>query len=105
MAQIYWSIAAADDLSQIEAYVARDSAFYAARLADGIIAVVEKLEEFPLLGRLVPEFQREDLPELVYQTYRIVYLYEPEMVTIVRVVHGARNLRHALLKEPWVFQK
>jgi addiction module RelE/StbE family toxin len=96
MAQIHWSLAATRDLEQIEAYVAQDSVLYASKLTDGIIATVEKLEEFPMLGRLVPEFQRADLRELIYQTYRIVYLCEDDAVVIVRVIHGARDLPSTL---------
>ena len=97
MAQINWSITAARDLEQIEAYVAQDSELYASKLTASIIATVEKLEEFPMLGRLVPEFQREDLRELVHQSYRIVYLCEEDAVTILRVIHGARDLPSTLV--------
>ena len=105
MAQIRWSITAADDVEQIEAYVARDSAVYAARLINGIIDAVEQLAEFPILGRQVPEFQREDLRELVHRAYRIVYLYQDDVVTIVRVVHGARDLHYLFAGETWVYEE
>ena len=105
MAQIRWSITAADDVEQIEVYVARDSVAYAVRLTNGIMDAVEKLAEFPNLGRLVPEFQREDLRELVHRAYRIVYLYADDVVTVVRVVHGARDLHHLFAGETWVHEE
>ena len=105
MAQIRWSLTAAGDVEQHEAYLARDSAVYAARLTAGILSAVEKVAEFPNLGRLVPEFQREDLRELVYGSYRIVYLREDEGVTGVRVVHGSRDLHRVFAGETWVYEE
>lgn len=102
MAEIRWSLTAAADLQDIEDFVARDSPVYAVRLVDGIVQAVERLEPFPLSGRVVPEFEREDLREVLFSSYRIVYLVEEEtVVTILRVVHGARDMLRLAEREPW----
>ena len=101
MAAIYWSLTATEDLQAIEEFVARDSPVYAIRLTDRIVEVVERLEDFPLSGRVVPEFVREDLRELIVGSYRVVYLVEEDSVTILRVVHGAQDLVGVAEQAPW----
>ncbi len=51
---------------------------------------------FPESGRVVPEYDRRDLRELLFQNYRIVYRIKGNQVQIAAVVHGAR-----LLSEIW----
>lgn len=53
-------------------------------------------------GRIVPEFDRDDLREVIYQNYRIVYrmVVEDNVVEILAVVHGARDMK-ALFSEEW----
>ena len=43
-------------------------------------------------GRVVPEYQRPDLRELIFQNYRIVYRVKTDYVEVAAVVHGARLL-------------
>lgn len=44
------------------------------------------------MGRLVPEADREDVRELIFQGYRIIYRTKPDRVQIITVIHGSRNL-------------
>jgi addiction module RelE/StbE family toxin len=101
MAKIRWSVTARTDLQEIESYIARDSVAYAIRQVDRIVKAVESLESFPMKGRIVPELERNDMRELIYGSYRIVYLLQGEEVNIVRVVHGARGLSRLFEEEPW----
>lgn len=101
MAEIRWSLTAAADLRDIEEFVARDSPVYAVRLTDRIVEAVERLEAFPLSGRMVPEFERDDLREVILGSFRIVYLTQGESVTVLRVVHGARDIVRLSEREPW----
>jgi plasmid stabilization system protein ParE len=66
-----------------------------------IVEVAGKLRSTPQLGRVVPEFGREDLRELLFRGYRIVYLLKDDAVTILRVVHGGRDLADLVRREPW----
>jgi toxin ParE1/3/4 len=47
-----------------------------------------------MMGRVVPEFHRAELRELVCRSYRIIYRVQEEehRVEIVRFWHGARGL-------------
>jgi addiction module RelE/StbE family toxin len=90
---IEWSRRARTDLRELKAYIAKDSPYYGRRFTERIIASVEKLADFPKIGRRVPEAEgREDVRELIYQGYRIIYLTHPERVFIVTIVHGSRDL-------------
>lgn len=52
------------------------------------------------MGRLVPEAGvRDDIRELIYQGYRIIYLLSSELSEIITVVHGSRDLTRS--DKPW----
>ena len=43
-------------------------------------------------GRKVPEFDEENIRELIAYSYRIIYAVEKDEVTIAAVIHGRRML-------------
>lgn len=92
MAKLIWSLKAIADLEEICEYISKDSEHYAKLFAQRIVVLAETIAEFPMTGRIVPEYQRDDLRERVFQSYRIVYRVKPEVVEIVAIVHGARLL-------------
>lgn len=92
-AQVVWTETALADLDALAAYIARDSSTYAARVVERIIAAIGRAADFPMSGRVVPEYEREALRETVVWPYRIVYLAEPDLIRIVTIVHGARLLK------------
>jgi len=101
MAKVRWSLTAASDLQDIENFIARDSVLHAISFVDRIVAAADKLSDSPHLGHVVPEFNRPDLRELIFRSYRIVYLLKDDGVTILRAVHGARDLADLVRREPW----
>jgi addiction module RelE/StbE family toxin len=98
--EVRWSDPALDDIEAIRDYIAKDSPFYARRFIERVFEHVEKLNDFPMMGRLVPEAEdRKDIRELIYQGYRIIYLLTSDLAEIITVVHGSRDL---LKKDkPW----
>ena len=72
MAKVIWSELALDDLKNIYEYISNDSIYYAGRQIERIIERVEQLQNFPESGRIVPEFNKEILRELIEGNYRIV---------------------------------
>lgn len=101
MAQIRWSLTASTDLQEIEDFIARDSVFHAVTFVDCIVESTATLLKTPHIGRVVPEFNRQDLREVIFRGYRIVYLVQNDEILILRVVHGARNLPGLIQREPW----
>ena len=92
MAQLVWSPSALTSLAEVCEYISRDSDHYARLFAQRIFAAVETLTLFPESGRVVPEYDRRDVRELLFQNYRIVYRIKGNEVQIAAVVHGARLL-------------
>jgi toxin ParE1/3/4 len=101
MAQVRWSLTAGNDLQDIEDFIARDSVFHAITFVDRIVESAETLLKTPQIGRIVPEFNRPDLREVIFRGYRIVYLLRNDEVLILRVVHEARDLLALVRREPW----
>jgi addiction module RelE/StbE family toxin len=104
MAQIRWSLTAENDLRAIEEFIAKDSVLHAISFMDRLVESAEKLSSSPKIGRMVPEFSREDLRELIFRSYRVVYQLHGDTVTILRVVHGARDLPGLVHREPWILE-
>ena len=90
MVKLIWSPEAADNLEEICEYISKDSEYYARLFAQKIIMLVEEIVDFPMAGRIVPEFQRDDLRERIFQNYRVVYRTKPDAVEIVTIMHVAR---------------
>lgn len=98
--KISWTEPALSDLDGIRDYIARDSEYYATQFIERIIDAVEKLERFPEMGRLVPEAGEENIRELLFQNYRIIYRIEGERILVLTVIHCGRDLSQKQPK-PW----
>ncbi len=98
--KIVWTEPALCDLEGIRDYIRKDSEFYARRFVEKIFTAVEKLGAFPEIGRPVPEADDENIRELIYRDYRIMYRLEKQRILILTVIHGARDLNHREIK-PW----
>jgi len=97
MAQIIWSESSLDDLRAIYDYIFRDSKIYAQKMIDKIYERPSILSTQPYVGRIVPEYKIDSIRELFEGAYRIIYEIENEnLVTILRIFHGARLLRPSL---------
>jgi plasmid stabilization system protein ParE len=101
MAQVRWSLTAGNDLQDIEDFIARDSVLHAVAFVDRLVEAAETLLKNPRIGRVVPEFDREDLREVIFRSYRIVYLLQDDQIFLLRVVHGSRDLLALIQREPW----
>lgn len=98
--KIEWTEPALLDLESIRDYIRRDSEYYATRFVERIIEAVENLEKFPEIGRNVPEAENENIREILFYNYRIMYRVETERILILTVIHGARDLSQKRHK-PW----
>jgi addiction module RelE/StbE family toxin len=98
---ITWSDVAEADLDDLYDYIARDVPYYAEQFVDRLIEAVGTLRDHPKLGRRVPEADdRDDVRELIFQGYRIIYLVASGHVHILTIIHGSRNLAGRAAK-PW----
>ncbi len=92
MVKLTWSPRAIKDLEGICEYIGKDSEYYAKFFAQKIVVMIEKIPEFPEIGRIVPEYNESNLRERILRNYRIVYRLKPELVEIVTIFHGAKLL-------------
>ena len=98
--KLKWTEPALSDLESIRDYIKKDSEYYANRFVERIIEAVESLEMFSEIGRRVPEAEEENIRELLFHNYRIIYRVEPSTILILTVIHGARDLSRRKHK-PW----
>ena len=93
MVKVVWTDLAIEDLKSIHAYISKDSRFYADRFVTKLIDRADQLENYPQSGRIVPEFGKEDIRELIEGNYRIIFRIKVDHVGIVRVHHSSRLLK------------
>jgi len=89
---VLWTDNAISHLIAIYDYIARDSAFYAQRMIDRLTKRSTQLADFPKSGRVVPEYEEEDIREVVEKPYRLIYRISPDRIEILAVIHGAQRL-------------
>ncbi|MCL4203064.1 MAG: type II toxin-antitoxin system RelE/ParE family toxin [Pirellulaceae bacterium] len=99
MAQLRWSLQAAQDLEDICDFLAQDSPQFACVFAQRAMTIIESIPDQPRLGSIVPEYNRSELRERLLYNYRIIYRVQGEIVQIVTITHGARLLASDLLSE------
>jgi toxin ParE1/3/4 len=91
MVEIRWSESAVGDLEEIFNYIAKDSEEYARNIARRIMDNIETVEAFPNLGRIVPEFNKKMIREILVLNYRVIYRIQEKNIEIVRIIHHARD--------------
>ena len=62
--RVYWTDIAVEHLLAIYEYIARDSPVYSQRMIDRLTRHSEQIATFPLSGRMVPEYEIEDIREI-----------------------------------------
>ena len=92
--KLTWSPAARDDLHDIIVFIARDNPNRAMSFGYELISETDRLQEFPEMGRIVPEYSNDAIREIIFRPYRIVYRinHEGKVCEIARVWHSARGL-------------
>ncbi|OEU63605.1 MAG: addiction module toxin RelE [Desulfobacterales bacterium S5133MH16] len=88
---VAWSIRAKNDLKQIYDYIAKDSKYYAKNVAQDIVSKAEELNEFPEMGRAVPEIGDDKIRELIIYSYRLIYEITPDAIAVLALIHGKRD--------------
>ena len=91
--KIFWTKEALLRLLEIEEYISIDNPVVAVEFVDKLISVSETLIDNPEKGRIVPELSFENIRELLYKNYRIVYLVKKNSVDILTVFEGHQQLK------------
>jgi toxin ParE1/3/4 len=89
---VHWTDTALRHLDAIHHYIARDSPAYAKRMVDRLTRRSQQIGEFPLSGRMVPEYEMAQIREVIEGPYRIIYYIKPNQIDVLAVIHGAQDI-------------
>ena len=92
MAEVRWTLQAADDLEAIAEFIAQNSPHYAAVFVMDVLQAAERLTQFPQIGRIVPEISDPVIRELILGHYRLIYRLRADLAEILTVHHSAKLL-------------
>ena len=97
--KLVWTEMALSTIEEIRDHVTIEAGEEAARgLVERIMASVERLSRFPRSGRIIPEFSKPTIRELITGSYRVIYHLDsvdsPSEITIYGVLHGSRLLEN-----------
>ena len=90
--KIIWSPLSIDRATEIARYIAQDNPSAAKKWVETLFGKVQQLKSSPQSGRVVPETHSEDIRELLYGNYRIIYRLEEKRISILTVRHGKQIL-------------
>jgi len=74
-------------LKKIYDYIARDSKYYAEKVSQDILERSEKLNEFPEIGRIVPEIGEVNIREVIVYSYRLIYEISSDKIEVLALIH------------------
>lgn len=80
--------------------IAPYTGYYARRFIERIFDAAKKLQEHPQMGRAVPDADCDDVRDLIFQDYRIIYRPKLDRVQVITVLHDSRSLAAKDIK-PW----
>ncbi len=87
MIKVHWTNRAKARLRLIHQYIAEDSPKSALQVVDRVTARSQQLAELPRSGRQVPEYQRNDICELLEKPYRIIYKIKSDQIDVLTIMH------------------
>ena len=90
--KIVWTRPALENFEKIIDFIAEDSLFFANKFSEQVFQLIEKLTKFPKMGKKVIEEKDENIRELVYNHYRIIYEIKQNEIIIYNIIHGKRNI-------------
>ncbi len=90
--KVHWTDTAQGHLDAIYRYIAQDSPEYAKRMFDRLTRRSKQIAEFALSGRIVPEYEMDQIREVIEGPYRIIYYIKPDQIDVLAVIHGAQNI-------------
>jgi toxin ParE1/3/4 len=90
--KVHWTDNAREHLRAIYAYISKSSPLYAKRVVDRLTNRSRQIGNFPLSGRVVPEYEMGQIREVIEGTYRIIYYIKSDQIDVLAVIHGAQQV-------------
>lgn len=90
--EIFRTADADADFMEIWSYIAADNAEQADALLDKFEKLITRLAEYPGIGSLRPEVA-DGVRSAAIGNYVLFYSHTESRLTVLRLLHGARNIR------------
>ena len=88
---VFWTSTAEEHLDSIYSYIAKDSPQFAKRMVDRLTSRSIQIAEYPLSGRSVPEYEMDQIREVIEGPFRIIYYIKPDQIDVLAVIHAAQD--------------
>lgn len=91
--RILWTDTAISQLRAIHDFIGQTSPEYALRIVDRLTKRSVQIATFPFSGRRVPEFELNEVRQIIEGSYRIIYLIRDaeKRIEVLAVIHMARE--------------
>lgn len=97
MAEIVWTLEAAQWLEDIYEFIASERPTSAHKVVMGIYEKIQLLRTHPRLGQRYEPISDREVREILYGHYRIAYLVKSEeRIEILGIFHGAMDIERYL---------
>ena len=91
--KIHLTDSAIEDLQELQLFYEEQLApQIGKRFVTEILDRIETLTDNPDIGRIVPEFDTDNIRELIHKPFRVVYLRESTSIFVIRVWRSERIL-------------
>ena len=98
--EVKWTTLSLEDIENIASFIAKDSDQYAFIQTERFFERVKVLESYPEFGKIVPEFGKAAIRQLLEGNYRIIYqIISPDRIDILTVHHQSKLLSNNPLFE------
>ena len=89
--RVFWTDAALNQLEAIRDYLAETSPEYARRVVERLVNSSEQVAAFPRSGRMVPEYEIDEVRQVIEGSYRIIYLIKENQIEVLAIIHTSRK--------------
>jgi plasmid stabilization system protein ParE len=96
--KVIWSPLAIERAYEEASYIAQDKPQAALDWLEHLFESTDRLERFPLSGRVVPEVGLKEYREVIYKSHRVIYRVDKSQIAILTVRRSSRLLDPAELK-------
>lgn len=84
---VTWKPQARMHLKKIYQHIAKDSTNIAKQVVNELTECTRQLNDFPFIGKIVPEINDDNLRELHAHSWRILYQVQQPDVYVIAVIH------------------
>jgi plasmid stabilization system protein ParE len=89
--KVFWTETAINHLQAIREYIAQTSPEYGRKTVDRLTSRSKQIAAFPMSGRKAPEFEMDQIREVIEGQYRIIYYIKPEQIDVLAIIHTSQQ--------------